>query len=234
MTQAPEKPSQDQIPSLNPNTFSSTDYSLNVNYETSSKLSSPIYQKFNNIGIRKKLLLVFIGLEFMTILGLWGVGNIQIKNNGLKLLTDQSTSELEASKVNYEIKINQMGFGFRGQSDNSAVINAALAKANGRQLTSQQRQVVKNILQNEIKARNIEYATLVGRDKKIIVSANNDRTGEVFDPNGLVSQVINDPQQIKTSEILSWQTWLFMDRHKTWKEVCQCVKLFQCHHFLLI
>ncbi len=205
MTQAPEKPSQDQIPSLNPNTFSSTDYSLNVNYETSSKLSSPIYQKFNNIGIRKKLLLVFIGLEFMTILGLWGVGNIQIKNNGLKLLTDQSTSELEASKVNYEIKINQMGFGFRGQSDNSAVINAALAKANGRQLTSQQRQVVKNILQNEIKARNIEYATLVGRDKKIIVSANNDRTGEVFDPNGLVSQVINDPQQIKTSEILSWQ-----------------------------
>ncbi|MDP5337854.1 MAG: HAMP domain-containing histidine kinase, partial [Nodularia sp. (in: cyanobacteria)] len=67
------------------------------------------------------------------------------------------------------------------------------------------KQQVQQILQNEIQARNIEYATLVGRDLRIIVNANRDRTGEIFNPNNLVAQVLRHPQQIKSSEIISWE-----------------------------
>ncbi|BAQ60694.1 phytochrome-like photoreceptor protein [Geminocystis sp. NIES-3708] len=138
-------------------------------------------------------------------MALLGVGVTQIIEGGREQLVNQSTSELEATKINYGIKINQMGFGFRGQSDNVAIINAALTDVNGGNLTPQQKSVIKQILQNEIKARNIEYATLVGIDQKIIVNANSDRTDQIFNPNGLVSEVINNPEQIKTTEIASWK-----------------------------
>ena len=202
MTQAPEKPSLDK--SSNSSPISSVTPTSTQN-EGSSQSSTPLANWFNNLGIRNKQLFVFLGIQILTVASLLAVGGEQVKNSGRQQLVNQSTSELKASKVNYNIKINQMGFGFRGQSDNSAIIDATLTKVNGGQLTFQQRQVVKQILQNEIKARNIEYATLVGKDKRIIVNANKDRTGEIFDPNGLVSQVINDPKQIKTSEIFSWQ-----------------------------
>lgn len=153
----------------------------------------------------KKQLLVVVGAQAISFAVLLGVGVLEIVTGGREQLINQSISELEATKINYDIKINQMGFGFRGQSDNVAIINAALTRANGNSLTPTQQSLVKQILQNEITARNIEYATLVGRDQRIIVSANNNRAGEVFDPNGLVSQVINNPQQIKTTEIVSWQ-----------------------------
>jgi methyl-accepting chemotaxis protein len=64
---------------------------------------------------------------------------------------------------------------------------------------------ITKILQNELKARKIEYATLVGKDKRVLVSANANRMGEVFNPNGLVSKVLKNPQQIKTSEIVTGQ-----------------------------
>ena len=170
-----------------------------------SNAFQPLVDWFYNLPIRRKQLLVLLTAQSFSIIALLGVGAWQIIQGGREQLINQSTSEWEATNSNYGIKINQMGFGFRGQSDNSAIINAAVADAGGKQLTSQQRQIVKNILQNEIKAREIEYATLVGIDGKIIVNANSDRTNETFDPNGLVSEVIRNPQQIKTSEITPWQ-----------------------------
>ncbi|NET31404.1 MAG: GAF domain-containing protein [Cyanothece sp. SIO1E1] len=97
-----------------------------------------------------------------------------------------------------------MGFGFRGQSDNAAVIRAGLEYGQGQPLTPETRAQVTQILRNEIKARTIEYATLVGPDLKIIANANANRTGERFDPNDLVTTVLDDPKQIKASAIVSW------------------------------
>jgi twitching motility protein PilJ len=171
----------------------------------SRKSILPVVAWFYNLSIRKKQLLVLLTAQTLSIIALLGVGINQVIEGGRKQLVNQSISELEATKINYNIKVNQMGFGFRGQSDNVAIISAALRDVNGNNLTPTERAIVKQILQNEIKARNIEYATLVGIDQKIIVNANNDRTGQVFDPNGLVSEVINNPEQIKTTEIKLWE-----------------------------
>jgi len=204
MTQAPEKPS------LQTNTPHSTDNISSVSVSKISKTPpvkplSPVVKWFYDLSIRKKQLFVIVGTQVVSIAVLLGVGVLEIVSGGREQLINQSNSELEATQINYGIKVNQMGFGFRGQSDNVAIINAALSVANGNSLTPTQQNLVRQILQNEIKARNIEYATLVGRDKRIIINANNSRSGELFDPNGLVSRVLSNPEQIKTTEIVSWQ-----------------------------
>ncbi|MEM7553375.1 MAG: ATP-binding protein [Cyanobacteria bacterium P01_A01_bin.84] len=162
---------------------------------------------FYNLPIRRKQLIGLFSSEVISIIGLVGVGAVLIVAGGRSVLVNQAKSELAFTEVNYNIKIDQMGFGFRGQSDNAAIITAAkLSRLNlslQPNLKRQVRQQVRQILQNEVKARNIEYATLVGKDLRIIVNANRDRTGEVFDPNNLVTKVLRNPQQIKTSELIS-------------------------------
>ncbi|MEL6163132.1 MAG: methyl-accepting chemotaxis protein, partial [Cyanobacteria bacterium J06628_3] len=140
--------------------------------------------------------------QLVSILGI-GIGSTLIITQGLRnQLREQAESEVAVSDINYNIKINQMGFGFRGQSDNAAIIRAAILNDSNRPLSGDLRNSVKQILQNEIEARNIEYATLVGKDTKIIVNANSDRRGENFGLNGLVNQVLQDGQQIKASAIV--------------------------------
>ena len=208
MTQAPERKvfqqSNDSLyPPISNANVTPTD---NIPHSNSiDRPTAPIVQWFYDLPIRSKQSFVLIGAQALSIIALLVVGRIEIITSGRQQLVNQSQSELTAAEVNYGIKINQMGFGFRGQSDNSAIINASLNRVNGRKLTSQEKTIVKQILQNEIKARNIEYASLVGKDQRIIVNANADRTGQVFNPNDLVAQVLNNPQQIKTSEILLWE-----------------------------
>lgn len=164
----------------------------------------PLLRRFYNLPIRQKQLIGLFVSGAISIISLVGVGTYLIVTGGRQQLVQQAESELAVTAMQYEIKINQMGFGFRGQSDNAAIIAAAQAHTNGQPLNPNLQQQVRQILRNEIRAREIEYATLVGRDLKIIANANADRTGEIFNPNNLVSRVLAQPEQIKTSEIVDW------------------------------
>ncbi|MEM9922636.1 MAG: methyl-accepting chemotaxis protein [Cyanobacteria bacterium P01_D01_bin.50] len=169
----------------------------------SEKTRNPWLKKFYNLPISRKQLIALIFCQLVSILGI-GIGGTLLITQGLRdQLLEQAKSEIAVSDINYNIKINQMGFGFRGQSDNAAIITAAILNNSNRPLSENLRASIKRILQNEIKARNIEYATLVGKDKKIIVNSNANRTGEIFNPNNLVNQVLNDAQQIKASAIIN-------------------------------
>ncbi len=170
------------------------------------KSSSPyvrLLKSFYNLPIRYKQLLGLFTSEVISVIGLVGIGSYLIITAGRAQLVNQAKSELTVAQINYNIKINQMGFGFRGQSDNAAVIAAAKAYSDGNQLSPDLQNQVKQILQNEIEARNIEYATLVAKDRRIIIGANANRQGDLFDPNGLVSKVLLSGKQIKSSEIVT-------------------------------
>jgi twitching motility protein PilJ len=161
-------------------------------------------QWFYNRRINDKQLIALIVSQLVPILGI-GIGGTLIIAQGLRSqLLEQAKSEIAVTDINYNIKLNQMAFGFRGQSDNPAIIKAASLINTGQALTPAIKAEVQSILQNEIKARKIEYATLVGRDLRIIVNANNDRSGEAFNPSNLVSEVIRNSKQIKASKIVSW------------------------------
>jgi twitching motility protein PilJ len=151
-------------------------------------------QTLRNLPIRRKQLLALFTSEAISLVGLVGVGTVLIVSGLRNQLLSQSQSELSLTQERYNIKINQMGFGFRGQSDNPAIFEAARS--------GQGNEAVVKILQNEVKARKIEYATLVDRNGKIVAGANAVRTGQSFNPNGLVTRVFQTGDQIKTTEIV--------------------------------
>jgi twitching motility protein PilJ len=175
--------------------------SLSPSITTKAK-KSPL-QWFYNLPINRKQLIALLASELVSIVAL-GLGARYIIENGLRdQLLNQAKSEVAVTEINYNIKVNQMGFGFRGQSDNPAIINAAKAYAEKQAVPIALQNQVEKILTNEITARKIEYATLVGKDLRIILNANTNRQGEVFNPNNLVQEVLNDPRQIKASAIVN-------------------------------
>jgi twitching motility protein PilJ len=157
---------------------------------------------FLNLPVGHKQLSTLIASEILS-LGIVAFGAILIGQSLKFQLTEHAESEVEVMEINYNEKINQMKFGFLGEAENLAVVAAANAHANGKSLDSSQRAQLKTILEHQTEALNIEYATLVGADRRIIVNANNNRSGQEFDPEGLVSAVLANPQQIKTSAIVT-------------------------------
>lgn len=163
--------------------------------------------RFNDWSIGKKQLLALIVCELVPIVGLGITSTLVVQNGLYEQLRDQATSEVAVMETNYNIKINQMGFGGRGQADNLAIVEAASINQRKEALPSDLQTQVRRILQNEVKARQIEYATLVSKDLRIIVNANANRAGEVIDNSELtelITRVLNDPQQIKATAIVPW------------------------------
>jgi twitching motility protein PilJ len=169
-----------------------------------SKQKLTLWQKFTNLSISRKHIVALVASEIISIIGLTVVSRYLITSNLQAISAEQAKAELAVIDMAYNIKVNQMGFGFRGQSDNTAIIRATINSYRGQSLSSELKAQVKQILVNEVTARKIEYATLVGRDLKIIVNANAERQGEVFNPDNLVSEVFNFPKQIKASRIVQW------------------------------
>jgi twitching motility protein PilJ len=160
-------------------------------------------QSLLNLPIAYKQFIAFVACSAISVVGVVGAGMAIALYSGRIQLKNQAVTEALVTGINYNIKINQMAFGFRGQSENAAIIQAAQLSAQKKPIPPELKSKLKLILSNEIKARNIEYATLVGKDKKIIVNANLDRTGEAFDPSGLVQKVLSNPVQIKQSAVVS-------------------------------
>ncbi|OKH19217.1 methyl-accepting chemotaxis protein [[Limnothrix rosea] IAM M-220] len=173
--------------------------------QPSRSSSNGVLGRLRDLPIAQKQFAGMLLSSLVTLTGVVGAGILITTASGRAQLREQAISELAVNEIQYDIKINQMGFGFRGQSDNAAVIEAATQYTQTGQVSPDVRALVDGILQNEITAREIEFATLVGADKRIIVNANADRTGELFDPNGLVTQVLANPSQIKTSELIPWE-----------------------------
>lgn len=170
-----------------------------INKQKKSKKVDEILllQKLSNLPIQQKELLI-AGVSFASIFTLVGVGGFVLSQGLQTQLLKQAEAETTVTEIEYNIKIDQMSFGFRSQSDNLAIIAAAKEGYISNNWNAQ----ATRILQNEIKASNLQYATLVGKDLRIIASANANRKGEVFNPNNLVQQVLNNPQQIKATAIV--------------------------------
>jgi hypothetical protein len=56
-------------------------------------------------------------------------------------------------------------------------------------------QVVSELV-SEMNSRKLEYATLVGSDSRILAGANANRTGQYFDPSGVVSDVLSNARRL--------------------------------------
>ena len=179
--------------------------------EIQSKPSLTPYQKrhpsfiqwFYNLPVGRKQLIALISVELVSIIGL-SVGARWMITSGLRTqLLAQAKSEVTVTETNINLKVNQTGLGFRSQSDNPVIVNAANVYAKSYTLSPALKEQVKQILLNEIRARKIEDVTMVGRDFRIIFNPNPNREGEIFNPNNLVREVFTNAKQIKANAVVS-------------------------------
>ena len=85
-----------------------------ANPEPISPSPSPIVQWFYNLPVQRKQLVGLFTSEAISIIGLVGVGAWLLVSSGRTQLLNQAKSELAITDVQYNIKIDQMGLGFRG------------------------------------------------------------------------------------------------------------------------
>lgn len=171
----------------------------------SKKKKVNLWQRLVNLPIAYKQFIALFISSSISVFGVVLAGRLITVVLGRSQLENQSIAELAVSVINYNSRISEMESGFRGQSDNIAIIEAARNYQQNGQISSNLRDTVRQILRNETNARQIEYATLIGLDKRIIVNANDDRRGEIFDPKNLVSEVVKFPRRMQTNAIVPWE-----------------------------
>jgi twitching motility protein PilJ len=158
---------------------------------------------FYKLPVRRKQLLALFLSEALSVIGLVGVGAMLMVANGRSQLINQAKTEVEVTEMTYNTRLNQMSFGFRGQSENPAIVTAAREAMANRPVPADIQQQVKRVLGGEVAARNIEYATLVGKDGRFVANANADRARERFDPEGLVTTVLKTGRQQQANALIS-------------------------------
>jgi twitching motility protein PilJ len=183
------------------NTFAQNE--INKKEKVSKKVVS-LTQQIVNLPIAYKQFIALLISSLISILGVVIAGRIITIILGRSQLENQAVAELAVSVINYNSRINEMESGFRGQSDNVAIIEAAKIYQNTGNIPANLRDTVRRILTNETNARQIEYATLIGLNSKIIVNANKDRSGQIFTLDNLVTEVIKFPRRLQTNAIISW------------------------------
>ncbi len=169
----------------------------------SLKRTPRLLQGFYDLPIAGKTLLITL-LMLISMGGMIGLGAMALVKSLRTQLLSSTQSQLAVTELNYNSALAEMELGFASQAENPALVAATVDSTNGRPLTLAMHRQIQSILRHEIKIRKIEYATLVGKDFRIIVNANADRTGQVFNPNNLVRIALQNRGQISSSEIVSW------------------------------
>lgn len=168
------------------------------------KKKKNIWQILADLPIAYKQFIALFISSSISIFGVVLAGRLITIILGQEQLENQAVAELAISQINYDSRIDSLEAGFRGQTDNIAIIEVAKTYKETGEISPVLKDRVRQILKNEINNRQIEYATLIGLDKRVIVNANNDRTGQIFDPNNLVSEVLRFPRPLQTNIIIPW------------------------------
>ena len=207
---------------------------------------------FQNLPMQQKILLGLMAPGVFSILMLVALQHKLFIREARDSLVKQAKIELAVTEIEYNSKLDQMGVSAQALSENSTIIAAAknnvedfsessedeeivkeilrhgileldiegvsaqartedsfiiaapTSKDENSSETAADGEIVKEILRQEVLELDIEYATLVDNDLQIIASANADRRGEVFDPDGLASLALQEQRQIKASAIVTW------------------------------
>jgi twitching motility protein PilJ len=161
-----------------------------------AQILAPV-QWFYNLPIRNKQLFGLFTSELLSLGGLVGVGAALLVSGLHTQLLNQSKSELSVMGLNYNIGIDQVASSFEGEAEDVAIIAAARTGVDSPDAY--------DILRTLVKTMDIEYATLIDRNGRIIANANTNRRGEVFNPNNLVGLIVRNPaRQLKATELVSW------------------------------
>ncbi|MDJ0599803.1 MAG: methyl-accepting chemotaxis protein [Crocosphaera sp.] len=167
----------------------------------------PLIEPFYNLPISRKTQMI-TALIFLALGGLIGLGSTSLVGSLRSHLLYQTKSQLAVTELNYNSDLEKMALGFASEAEHPTIIEATKTVSQGQSLSPEIRAQLQSILKNEQKIYDLEFATLVGKDLRIIANANGQRQGETFDPQGLVTEAIKQQKQIRSSELVSWEELL--------------------------
>ena len=161
---------------------------------------------FQNLPIQRKQLFSLILSDLISIVGLFIIAEVLIEPWEIKQIERQAISELAVTEDNYRNKIEQMGVSFKILATNNSIVEAARS---AEKLDFKLKSRVREILQEKTEILEIEYATLVSKDLRIIANANEDRENELFSTTNLVQKLFDsknkDIKQIQANAIVEWE-----------------------------
>ena len=163
---------------------------------------SRLSQWFYNLPVRQKILLGLTVPGIFTIFGLISVQYQLFMGGAHTHLVKQAKLELSVLEEEYNKEIEQMSISAQGRAENPILINTLKDNTVSSIEKPRIEAPIEAILRKEASELGIEFATLVGRDLRIIANTNGDRTGNIFNPNGLVRKALRDHRQITTNTVL--------------------------------
>ncbi|WP_237741218.1 methyl-accepting chemotaxis protein [Geminocystis herdmanii] len=161
-----------------------------------------LWQQFKDLPIAYKQFIALLIASLVSTVGVVIAGRVITNNLGKTQLEKRAISELNITSIDYNANLENITSGFRGKADNIGIVETANSYKNEGKIEPDLKNIVRGILKNEIDARGIEYATLVGLNGRIIVNANQDRFGQSFILENLVSRVIKSREVLETNVII--------------------------------
>eukprot|EP00820_Chromera_velia_P028355 Cvel_11618.t1-p1 / transcript=Cvel_11618.t1 / gene=Cvel_11618 / organism=Chromera_velia_CCMP2878 / gene_product=hypothetical protein / transcript_product=hypothetical protein / location=Cvel_scaffold735:68378-70286(+) / protein_length=286 / sequence_SO=supercontig / SO=protein_coding / is_pseudo=false len=163
---------------------------------------------WNRSSLVTKVLLAF-GLLELLIVGLSLLESLSFRRALVFTRLQAAEGQLHLLALSFAVKVDQIGTAFRLQPKNSAftdLLEAHYWSPGNTTLWTEVKTRAKTVLQDEVYARQMEFATLVNSEGIILVNANADREGESWDPSGLVSLVRDQWErgQVKSTEVISY------------------------------
>ncbi len=163
---------------------------------------SPLLRWLYDLPIARKQLVFLLVFEILT-LALVGAGAFLINQSLRNQLLNQAKSELAVTKNTYINQLDLLGAGFQSQANNPAVIATSQRYTQPRTISALELGEVKQALQGIALDQQLEYVTMVDENREIVMDAHTDRLRETFDPEGLVTEVLAFPRQVRATAIVN-------------------------------
>ncbi len=159
-----------------------------------SQASSRFWQGLKDSPIPRKIGLAVSITGLLSVAAL-GTSLVIFDRSLRQQMLIQAQSELSLLAIRFNQEVSQTRFGDRGAAEERTLIDAARRRKGGL--------IVKSILQNEVSGRNVDFLILVDRNGRIVeTSRSAERTGDRYDPQGLVSEAIDSSQTLISNELM--------------------------------
>ena len=148
--------------------------------------STDLFQWFYDRQVADKQLTGLLASKILSVLGVIGVSVILLSRLGYKQLQDQVVSEVSVTAK----ALNQVPTTV--VSNDGALVEAisALSGDTTVEIAPTLEQDVRTVLQTQLDLNQLDYAAIVGPDARVIADTASVRSGDLFNPNNLVSSAI--------------------------------------------
>ncbi|MGC1308092.1 MAG: GAF domain-containing protein [Phormidesmis sp.] len=150
-----------------------------------------VSQWFYDLPVSDKQLAGLVTSKMLSVLGVIGLSLVLLSATGRRQLRSQALSELSAAAGDLT-KADSTAASALSDED---VLEAAERYAAGGELGKRFTEDVRETLRLEMGAAQLEYVTLVGTDNRVIASGGTDRSGDMFNPDNIVSSALRQGQQ---------------------------------------